>query len=56
MFRCMCTCVCIYNPVAFKVCYRVLVVIFPRPHDRGCEIKIIVIVRPLLEQNVVPCT
>ena len=43
MFRCMCTCVCLYNPVAFKVCYHVLVVIFPMPHDGGCEIKIIVI-------------
>ena len=31
--------------VALKVCYHVLVVIFPMPHDIGCEIKIIVIVR-----------
>ena len=29
--------------VACKVCYHVLVVTFPMPHDRGCEIKIIVI-------------
>ena len=35
-------CVCMYNLVACKVCYHVLVVIFPMPHDRGCEIKIIV--------------
>ena len=33
-----------YNFVALKVCYHVLVVIFPMPDDRGCEIKIIVIV------------
>ena len=33
-----------YNLVACKVCYYVLVVTFPMPHDRGCEIKIIVIV------------
>ena len=33
-----------YNFVACKVCYHVLVVTFPMPHDRGCEIKIIVIV------------
>ena len=33
-----------YNLVACKVCYHVLVVTFPMPHDRGCEIKIIVIV------------
>ena len=32
-----------YNLVACKVCYHVLVVTFPMPHDRGCEIKIIVI-------------
>ena len=37
-------CVCMYNFVACKVCYYVLVVTFPMPHDRGCEIKIIVIV------------
>ena len=37
-------CVCMYNLVACKVCYHVLVVTFPMPHDRGCEIKIIVIV------------
>ena len=38
-------CVCTYNFVACKVCYHVLglVVTFPIPHDRGCEIKIIVI-------------
>ena len=35
-------CVCMYNLVACKVCYHVLVVTFPMPHDRGCEIKIIV--------------
>ena len=33
-----------YNFVTCKVCYHVLVVTFPMPHDRGCEIKIIVIV------------
>ena len=33
-----------YNFVACKVCYYVLLVTFPMPHDRGCEIKIIVIV------------
>ena len=33
-----------YNFVACKVCYHVLAVTFPMPHDRGCEIKIIVIV------------
>ena len=33
-----------YYFVACKVCYHVLVVTFPMPHDRGCEIKIIVIV------------
>ena len=33
-----------YKFVACKVCYHVLVVTFPMPHDRGCEIKIIVIV------------
>ena len=33
-----------YNFVACKVCYHVLVVTFSMPHDRGCEIKIIVIV------------
>ena len=33
-----------YNLVACKVCYHVLVVTFPMPHDRGGEIKIIVIV------------
>ena len=34
---------CMYNFVALKVCYHdVLVVIVPMPHDRGCEIKIIV--------------
>ena len=33
-----------YNLVACKVCYHVLAVTFPMPHDRGCEIKIIVIV------------
>ena len=32
-----------FNFVACKVCYYVLVVTFPMPHDRGCEIKIIVI-------------
>ena len=37
-------CVCMYDLVACKVCYHVLVVTFPMPHDRGCEIKIIVIV------------
>ena len=37
-------CVCMYNFVACKVCYYVLLVTFPMPHDRGCEIKIIVIV------------
>ena len=31
-----------YNFVACKVCYHELVVTFPMPHDRGCEIKIIV--------------
>ena len=36
--------VCMDNFVALKVCYHALVVIFPMPHDRGCEIKIIVIV------------
>ena len=33
-----------YNLVVCKVCYHVLVVTFPMPHDRGCEIKVIVIV------------
>ena len=33
-----------YNFVTCKVCYHVLVVTFPMPHDTGCEIKIIVIV------------
>ena len=42
---CMCTCMC--NSIAFKVCYHVLDVIFPMPHDGGCEIKIIVIVGAL---------
>ena len=37
-------CVHMYNFVACNVCYYVLVVTFPMPHDRGCEIKIIVIV------------
>ena len=41
---CMCPCVCMCNFVACKVCYHVLDVIFPMPHDRGCEIVIIVIV------------
>ena len=50
---CMCTYIivtymytCMYNSVALKVCYHdVFVVIVPMPHaDRGCEIKIIVIV------------
>ena len=41
---CVHTCECMYNFVARKVCYHVLVVIFPMPHDRGCEIKIIVII------------
>ena len=36
--------VCMYNFVTCKVCYHVLVVTFPMPHDKGCEIKIIVIV------------
>ena len=45
----------LYNFVAFKVsliCYHVLVVIFPIPHDRGCEMKIIVIVvGPWMDQS-----
>ena len=38
-----CMRVCMYNLVARKVRYHVLVT-FPMPHDGGCEIKIIVIV------------
>ena len=35
----MCTCVCTCNSVACKVCYHVLGVIFPMPHDGGCELN-----------------
>ena len=47
----------LYNFVAFKVsliCYHVLVVIVPIPHDRGCEMKIIdivIVVGPWMGQS-----
>ena len=41
-----------YNFVTCKVCYHVLVVTFPMPHDRGCEIKIIVWARQGFERSV----
>ena len=40
-------CVCMHNFVALKVSCHASVVIFPIAHDRGCEIKIIVIVNVL---------